>query len=369
MNVVELTKELISIPSESRDSNRAVSDFISSVLADLGFVIEEVTYDDEGAEKVSLVAKRGTGTGGLAFLSHSDTVPGGEGWEPFKPSLKDGRLYGRGSCDMKGALAASVIAASTLGEDELEHPVWVIVASDEEAGLKGAQCVVADSAMFRESPPQFGIVCEATGLVPVYAHKGVVNIQVTAHGVSAHSSAGQGDSSNFKIAPFLASVVELKRLFDADQRFQNPQFDPPTNGLNMVINDGDTAPNVTAARTDCRINFRVMPDASADEVLDMITSRARTHDLDVKVRLNLDPFRGERDGKLARVACRTTGAPAAVTVPYGTEAFIYQHHLDAIVLGPGNIDQAHTIGEYIDLGQLESSVEVYRALTREFCAD
>jgi acetylornithine deacetylase len=367
MNVVELTKELIAIPSESRHSNRPVSDFLAGLLDEMGFDLEEVTYYEDGEEKVSLVAKKGRGDAGLGFFSHSDTVPGGEGWEPFQPVVNQRRLYGRGSCDTKGPLAASIVAASAITE-ALDHPVFLAITSDEECGLKGARRVVADSKIFGDSPPEYGVICEATGMVPVYAHKGVVNIRVTAHGVSAHSSTDKGISSNFKIAPFLAEMAELKQLFDSEQRFMNPAFDPPVNGINMVFNDGGTAHNVTASRTDCSICFRAMPDASVDEAIDMITSRASKRELEVELRLRLDPFCGEKNGALAQAACRATGAPAAVNVPYGTEAFIYQHHLEALVLGPGHIAQAHTKGEFIDIGELESAVEVYRTLIDHFCS-
>ncbi len=368
MNVVELTKQLISIPAESRYSNRAVSFFLSTLMAERCFQVVELTFWDDTEEMLSLVARRGRGAGGLGLLCHSDTVPGGDDWEPFSPHVENGRLYGRGSCDMKGALAASLVAASRVSENVLQHPVWVIVASDEEAGLRGAQKVVAESRMFLESPPRYGVVCEATGMLTVYAHKGVVNFLVTAHGVSAHSSTGKGESASLKIAPFLAEMAELKGRFDSEDRFLNPEFDPPSSGLNLVINDWSTAHNVTSARTDCRICFRAMPNAAVDEAIALIEESARRYDLDATLQVKLDPFCGDRECTLSGAACRVTGAAAAVNVPYGTEAFIYQHHLEAVVLGPGNIAQAHTAGEFIDVGELEAAVEVYGALIDEFCA-
>ena len=103
IDVVELTSELIAMPSETPTSNRAISDFLRGVLEEGGFAVEELAYIDQfDVEKVSLVAKKGAGTGGLGLFSHSDTVPGDAGWEPFTPVLEDGRLVGRGSADMKG---------------------------------------------------------------------------------------------------------------------------------------------------------------------------------------------------------------------------------------------------------------------------
>lgn len=370
MDVVELAKTLIAIPSETRISNRAVSDCIAETLRSTGFELEEVVFFDQNVEKVSLVAKKGEGPGGLGFFSHSDTVPGGEGWDPFRPVVKEGRLIGRGSCDTKGLIAASIAATADLNPDTLGQPVYIVVASDEEIGLLGARRVVEKSNLFKDSPPTRGIICEATSLIPVYAHKGVQKIRVTAHGISAHSSTGKGESSNFKIAPFLSEMTALAERFLAEERFLNHEFDPPSNGFNMVLNDGGTAHNVTAARTECNITFRVMPDAAAEEVIESVIKRARVYDLQVETLLRLDPFFGIQDGDLAAAACQASGAERAVTVPYGSEAFIYQHHVaDTIVLGPGNIAQAHTLGEWIDVEQLRRSVEVYGNLVAEFCTE
>lgn len=366
MDVVELSKELVAIPSVSRDSNRPISDFVADLLRRAGFDLEEITYTDQSEEKVSLVARKGSGTGGIGFFSHSDTVPGGEGWEPFTPFIDGDRLYGRGSCDMKGPLAASVAATADLSEKELAHPVFIVVTSDEENDHRGAKRIVAESETLRSDGPAYCVVCEATELVPVYAHKGVANIEVTAHGVAAHSSTDEGESANLKIAPFLAEMAELAQIFRSQERFMNTEFDPPTNGFNLVIDDGGTPQNVTAAKTICTISMRVMPDAAAEQAVDMVTSRARAQGLEVAQR-RLAPFYNSPDSRLVQAACQVTGAKKALTVPYGTEASSYQKSMDVVVLGPGNIAQAHTRGEWIAVEQLERAVSVYRSLVSEFC--
>ena len=135
IDVVELASELIAMPSETPTSNRPISDFLRGVLEEGGFNVEEVTYiDPAGEEKVSLVGKKGAGAGGLGLFSHSDTVPGDAGWEPFTPALENGRLVGRGSADMKGPLAASIAAACRFSDDELKQPLFLTVTADEEGG-------------------------------------------------------------------------------------------------------------------------------------------------------------------------------------------------------------------------------------------
>lgn len=366
MDVLQLTQQLVAIPSESRFSNRRIADCIAEVLRTAGFEIEEVTYWEEEEEKVSLVAKKGRGSGGIAFLSHSDTVPGGNGWDPFQPQVVENRLVGRGSCDTKGPLAATIAATADLNAADLARPVMLVITSDEEDDLKGAKRVIAESQWLAESRPAYGVICEATKLQPVYAHKGVVNIHATAHGIAAHSSSGKGVSSNFKIAPFLAEMAELNQRLRQDKRFQNPEFDPPINGFNMVINDGPTAHNVTSAKTVCKICIRIMPDACLEEAVEIVLTRAATHGLDVMQR-RLEPFYNSVNSLAVQAACRASGIDRPVNVSYGTEAAVYQHLLDAVVLGPGNIEQAHTQGEWIDIAQLRQAVDVYRRLACELC--
>ena len=368
IDVVELASELIAMPSETPTSNRPISDFLRGVLEEGGFAVEEVTYiDPSDEEKVSLIAKRGAGAGGLGLFSHSDTVPGDAGWEPFTPALEDGRLVGRGSADMKGPLAASIAAACRFDDADLKQPLVIVVTADEEGGHIGAHDIVIRSQTLTSGWPQYCIVCEPTELQPVYAHKGGAGITVTARGVAAHTSTDRGESANFKVAPFLAEMADLVQVFRSEKRFQNPLFAPPTNGFNMVISDGDTALNVSAARTVVRLGIRAMPDACFEEAVQMVVGRAEAHGLEVE-HWSISPFFAVADGPLAQAACRATGAPEAVTVPYGTEAECYQKYAEALVLGPGNIAQAHTVGEWIALEQLQEAVEVYTRLIEDLCA-
>jgi acetylornithine deacetylase len=366
-DVVELASELIAMPSETPTSNRPISDFLRGVLEEGGFTVEEVTYvDPSGEEKVSLVAKKRTGPGGLGLFSHSDTVPGDIGWKPFTPALENGKLVGRGAADMKGPLAASIAAACRFNDDDLKQPLVIVVTADEEGGHIGAHDIVIRSQTLTSGWPQYCIVCEPTELQPVYAHKGGAGITVIARGVAAHTSTDRGESANFKIAPFLAEMADLVPVFRSEERFQNPLFDPPTNGFNLVLNDGGTASNVTAGRTVATLKLRAMPDACFEEAVQMVVARAEAHGLDVS-HSSGGPFFADADGPLAQAACRATGAPRAVTVPYGTEAECYQRYMDALVLGPGNIDQAHTVGEWIAVEQLHGAVEVYTRLIGDLC--
>ena len=366
--LLELTKSLINYPTVSRWSNTAISDYLEDVLRGCAFEVERLTYTDENGEsKVSLVGRKGDGPDGLAFFSHSDTVPGQEeDWEAFSAAIADGRVVGRGSCDMKGPLAATVVAAANVDADRLQRPVYVAVCADEELSGQGARQVTAESQLFKEAPPKYGVVAEPTSLIPVYAHKGGAKVEVTARGVAAHTSTDRGISANFLIVPFLADMVELAGEVKADESYMDTEFDPPTCGFNFVLDDGGCRPNVTAAKTVCTVGFRSMPKARSPELLTHITDRAEHYGFEIESAF-MEPFYTSPEAEIIQVACQITGNEHPQTVPYGTDAFFLDKRLQLVVLGPGHIAQAHTVGEWIAIDQLTRAVTVYERMIEALC--
>lgn len=368
MAALDLARQLVAIRSVSRHSNREIANLLANVLERGGFAVERLSYRDEAdEEKVSLVARLGEGPGGFGFFSHSDTVPG-EGWDrdPFSPTVEAGRLIGLGSCDMKGPLAAALTAALSVDASRLRRPLFVVITADEEVGYGGARQVAAASRLFREQGPVQGVVTEPTRLRPVHAHKGGAQIQVVAQGVAAHTSTDRGVSANFLIAPFLAEMAELARLLKTDPSYGNPDFDPPTLGFNLVMNDGGCRHNVTAARTECTVSFRPMPNDRSGEVLERVVQSARRHGLEVNTAY-YTPFNTDPAAEIVQAALAVTGADRSITVPYGTDGAVLNPYLQLVVLGPGDIGQAHTVGEWIEVAELERAVEVYRSLIERLC--
>ncbi|HXF62822.1 MAG TPA: M20/M25/M40 family metallo-hydrolase [Caldilineaceae bacterium] len=355
------------MPSPSQESNAAIAAYLAEWLQDRGFTVEELAYEDAGRRKVSLVARKGSGEGGLGLFSHSDTVPGDAGWDPFSPQIVDGRLVGRGACDMKGPLAATLLAAASVEPEQLRRPLTVVITADEEVGYGGAKQVIAQSRLLRDQWPPYSVIAEPTCLLPVYAHKGGVRVTVTAHGVAAHTSTDLGVSANFLIAPFMAEMAALAQRLKQDRRYQNDAFTPPTNGFNLVINDGGTKPNVTAAKTVCVVGFRPMPNDHSDEVLQMVLDAAARHHLEVEW-YSFGPVQTDPSSRIIQAACAAAGVATPVTVPFGTEAAVYKDYTELVILGPGDIAQAHTVGEWIEIEQLVRAVAVYRRLIAEFCA-
>jgi len=367
-NTLELAKELIRIDSTSRRSNLAIIDYIQTILEKSGFVLERLLYADEnGTSKANLVAKKGKGRGGFGIFCHSDTVPPGEEeWKPFDPKVEDGRLIGRGSCDMKGALAAAIVAGANIDPAELSKPYYIVITADEETGMWGAMHVIAESGILKQSWPENGVVAEPTSLIPIRAHKGAVRIFVTAQGKAAHTSTDKGISANFLIAPFLAEMAELADLFRSDKRFMNDKFHPPTNGFNMVIDDGGCNPNVTPAKTVCTMSLRTMPDDSRDMAIDLILKAAEKYGLEGR-HLAVEPFSVSAESEILQAALDITGCNAGATAHYGTEALFYQDYVNLIIFGPGDINQAHTVGEWIDIEQIRAAESYYTQLIKRCC--
>ncbi len=366
-SAVKLTCDLINIASVSKDSNEEIISYCGKWVEDRGLEVEYLTYEDfQGVTKHNLVARSGKGEGGLAFLTHTDTVPGLPGWKPFAAEIQRDRIVGRGSCDMKGPIAAALAAADEIGWAKLKKPLYFAFSADEEVGHKGAEQIAESSQLLREGKPSFGIVTEPTLMEPVYAHKGGAFLAVTSHGRAAHSSTERGDSATFRIAPFMAEMTKLKRVFLQDKRFQNNEFDPPTNGFNMTVTDFDTATNVTSEKARCSVSVRNMPDSGFDEAMAYIEGRAAVHGLET-LRMDIGYFFGQKEGKLMQLLCRLSGNESAVSVPYGTEASVYGSDIETAVWGPGNIAQAHTVGEHITLTQLELGQRLYGELIKEAC--
>lgn len=365
LEALSLARDLIAIPSVSSQSNAEVSDYAAAVLAREGFDIERLSYSDNGVEKVSVVARKGAGSGGIGFFSHSDTVPGDVGWSPFDPAVSGGRLYGRGSCDMKGPLAATMAAAAAARN--LRRPVTVVITADEEVGYGGAYQVVAESKILAAGWPAYGVVAEPTRLRPVYSHKGGALIYVHAIGAAAHSSTEKGVSANFKIAPFLAEMAALAPVFKTDARYLNAEFQPPSFGFNMVLTDYGTKSNVTAPKSTATISLRDMPNVDNDGAVARVVDAAKRHGLDVDVKRN-PYFYVRPDSEMIRMASEACGGIAPETVAFGTEAIIFAAKVaNQVVLGPGDIAQAHTVGEFIDIAQLEQAVGVYQRLIERAC--
>lgn len=349
--VARLAADLVSIDSRSAVSNLAVADRIEAELG--GFEVERLDYTDAaGVPKRALVAHRGP-PGGHALSGHMDTVPE-TGWreDPWAPRLgAKGVLHGLGSADMKGPLAACVVAARSVPG---RVPATLLITTDEETTKAGARAV-AGSALARRLGLCGILVAEPTGLVPVRGHRASVNIAATAEGVQAHSSTGKGRNANWDLIPFLAEMRALAQRLRDDPAFRDDAYEPPFPDFNLVIDNHGTAVNVTVARATCRIKFRRSRGLRAEPVLDAVRDAAARAGVALDVSAEGEAPELAAGHPLVRLCAELSGkAPA--TVPFGTDAVALQALAPCVVMGPGDIAVAHTPEERVSVADLAASV-------------
>ncbi|WP_417749861.1 M20 family metallopeptidase [Rosistilla oblonga] len=373
--VVDLTSDLIRFPSVSHRCNEDVAAFIQQRLDRLDFTTERVSYiDPAGVTKVSLVARRGKGVGGLAYFAHNDVVPvddwqGPGSNDPFDPIIEGGRLYGRGSCDMKGSLAAMLIAAESVTATQQQAPLWIVVTADEETGFGGARNVVDQSQLYREMVEQqpVAVIGEPTSLDIVHAHKGIDGFRLTSRGKAGHSSSRDGVNATLPMISMLQLLKSIHERTQSDPTLQDSRFDPPDLSWNIGITGGGTAINVTPAKCQAWGSLRTMPGIDGSELVAQVQAKADELGI-VFQRINgCGPMWIDPDAPFVREMVELTGSEKSKTVCYGTDAGIFNAFKQMVVCGPGDIAQAHTVDEWIDLQQLDRGVEVYRQVIQRWC--
>lgn len=372
---VDYASRLVAVNSVSAQSNAVVSDVVASILKSLDFQIERQEFrDPHGVPKVNVIGKMGTGSGGVAYFGHTDVVPATT-WSirehgPFEPNVRDGRLYGRGSCDMKGSLACALAAAGRLIGHKLVEPIYLVFTADEEVGFHGARHVVDHSTLYREmvASQSRAIIGEPTELSVVHAHKGIFGFRAIAHGKAAHSSTRDGTNANLIMIPFLD---EMKRIHDEtklDPHWLNDEFDPPWISWNLGINDLNCAVNITAPLSVCTVYFRPMPGQNAEELVDRARTTADRLGLEFRLECAGQPLYADPTSEYVRDTLNVTGQTESKTVSYGTDGVMFSELQQILVLGPGSIQQAHRDDEFISLEQLHRGTDTYERLFRRWCA-
>jgi len=373
-SALEYARQLVEFDSVSRRSNVAVTNHVEEILRGLGFHTERIDYDDAaGVRKSCVVGKKGNGTGGLAYFGHTDVVPA-DPWftsehGPFTPTVKGNRLYGRGSCDMKGSIACMLAAAAGLDDRRLTRPLYITCTADEEVGYGGARQVAQNSRFYQEmvAGESHGIVGEPTRLEVVYAHKGTYGFTVVSRGRAAHSSTNQGINANLRMIPFLAEMKAIHDELEADPAWRNPEFDPPTMSWNIGINDHTPAVNITPPQSVCTVYFRPMPGQNADSLVERARACAERLGLEFRLGSAGRPLYVDPDSAYVREVLKLADRPRPRTVAYGTDGVMFGALKNLLVLGPGDIAQAHTHDEWIELDQLDRGTALYRRLIDHFC--
>ena len=360
-----LLDKLVSFPTVSRDSNLALVDWVGDYLASHG-IASHRDYDPTG-QKASLYAHAGPDvTGGVILSGHTDVVPvDGQAWtsDPFSVLEKDGKLYGRGTCDMKGFDALAIWATVEAHRRGVKRPLQLCLSRDEEIGCTGAPPMIA--AMQAHMPKAaLAIIGEPTEWGIVNGHKGGVGLDLHVHGYEVHSSIAHTGVSAVMEAARLIDWANRTNAENAAKADPASDYDPPYTTLHVGMIQGGTAHNITAKDCTFVLTARCIPqEPNTQWAARMMAEIARIEagmkavrpetGITVVPRWDVPGLRAEQDGLAEALIRRLTGENGTSVVSYGTEAGQFQAAgYSAIICGPGNIAQAHQPNEYMYVEQL-----------------
>lgn len=371
----QMLAALIATPSVSctdpniDQGNRGVIDQLAGWLADLGFACEIM---EVAPGKANLIAILGSGPGGLVLAGHTDTVPWDQGrwrFNPFRLTEADGRLYGLGTADMKGFFPLAIEAARDFLSTPLRAPLIILATCDEECSMAGARALVEAG----RPAARFAVIGEPTSLKPLRMHKGVMMERVIIEGRSGHSSDPTLGANALEAMNAVMNVL-LGFRGELQAKYRNPAFTVPVPTLNLGCIHGGDNPNRICPSCELQFDLRPLPGMDMDDLREQIRARLAPLAPQHGVILTLEPiFAGTASmetpasSPLVLAAERLTGHTAGAAA-FGTEApFFRQLGMDALIFGPGGIEQAHQPDEFIELSSIKPTVAVLKGLIREFC--
>ncbi|QXI45781.1 MULTISPECIES: acetylornithine deacetylase [Pseudomonas] len=362
-----LLARLIGFATVSRDSNLALIGFIRDYLAGLG-VESELFHNPEGT-KANLFATIGPrDVGGIVLSGHTDVVPvDGQAWtvEPFALSERDGRLYGRGTADMKGFIASVLAAVPALVAQPLRLPVHLAFSYDEEVGCLGVRSLLAALEQ-RPHKPRLCLIGEPTELKPVLGHKGKLAMRCQVQGAACHSA----------YAPYGVNAIEyaaklIGKLGDIGEALALPEhhdarFDPPFSTVQTGVIKGGRALNIVPAECEFDFEVRALPGFAAQAVADQLQTYAeaellpRMRKVNAASAIRLQPLSAypglatPADSEAAQLVALLSGSEAFGTVAFGTEGGLFdQAGIPTVVCGPGSMEQGHKPDEFVSVEQLQ----------------
>jgi acetylornithine deacetylase len=381
-NVREILEKLVSFPTVSRDTNLPLVEWVESYLSSHGISSERVA--SPCGMKAHLYAQVGPETdGGVILSGHTDVVPvDGQAWttDPWTLTERDGKLFGRGACDMKGFDALALMAMARAAKLPLTRPLQLALSFDEEVGCAAVVDLV--EAMKGGLPrAREVIVGEPTMMRVVTGHKGGLAYHVHVRGFEVHSS----------LLPYgVSAIMQAAKLIDwanqrnAENAAKTPSelaapFDPPFTTLHVGKIEGGTAHNITAK--DCRffIEFRFVPGESPEDwarafeakAAELSTEMQKIHPdtgIDLEAGFALPALTPETDGAAETLVRRLTGDNGRHVVSYGTEGSQFQvRGYSTVICGPGDIAQAHQPDEFLSLEQLAAGEAFIDRLLDSMC--
>ena len=368
LDTAGILAKLVACPTVSRDSNLPLIDWVRNYLDGHG-ISSHLVRDDTG-QKSNLFASIGPQVeGGLVWSGHTDVVPvDGQAWtsDPFELTERGSRLYARGSCDMKGFIAAALSRVPLLKSAQLSRPVHLMFSYDEEIGCLGAPRMIA-AASERIRKPAVVIVGEPTSMRVANEHKGICTSRTRVTGMEAHSSlTHQGVSAVMLAAELIAYLNDIARSLAGSGHSSAERFNPPYTTVSVNTIRGGTATNILAGLCEFTWDIRALPGEVPDSVLQALaefaerrrtelTAEGKRCAIETEMLANVPPL--QADGGAAEQLTRalTQAGADSITVPFATEGGQFQRAgWSTVVCGPGSIEQAHKPDEFIERSELQA---------------
>ena len=369
MNTINRLSRLIAFDTTSRHSNLALIHDCADYLESLGLKPWLSHNADQSKANLfaTIAAADGNTEGGLILSGHTDVVPtDGQAWQsdPYRADIREGRLYGRGSTDMKGFIAAVLAAAPAMVQAELKRPLHIALSYDEEIGCLGAPVMIAELQK-RGLTPEHCIVGEPTSMRMVVAHKGIHTFRCAVHGKAAHSSlTPQGVNAIEYAAKLIVFINELAGRLKA-RHDTDPDYDVPFSTLSVNTIAGGIAGNIVPQLCEFEFDYRNLPHMSPADITAPIEAHIREvlqpqmQAVDAACRIDMHhgenvPAMPEAEAALLHdLITQLVQDSSRLKVAYATEGGQFQQAgIATVICGPGNIEQAHKADEFVELSQL-----------------
>ena len=378
-SLLECMHALIASPSVSSVSpawdqgNFDVVDLLDQWLSGLGFGTRVLPVPGH-ADKYNLVASAGGGPAGLLLAGHTDTVPYDDGkwrFDPFRLREEGNRLYGLGTCDMKGFFALVVEAVRDLDLAALKSPLTIVATADEESSMCGARALVDSGIRLG----RHAVIGEPTGLRPVRMHKGIAMEAIRVIGHSGHSSdPALGNNALEGMHRVIGEVLRWRE--ELRQQYRNPLFAVAAPTVNLGHIHGGDNPNRICPECELHFDIRPLPGMNLDALRSELSQRCSRvlagTGLDLQMTALFEGIPAMETPEEAAIvaACeQLTGHPAEA-VAFGTEGpYFNSLGMETVILGPGDVAQAHQPDEFIELSRIAPGIDILKSLIRRFCLD
>lgn len=374
---MESFAKLIAIPSISSidpsldQSNRPITDLLANWLEDLGFSVELMPVKQQSG-KVNLIACLGSGEGGLVLSGHTDTVPcNPDRWQqdPFILTEKDRRLYGLGTSDMKCFFSIVIDVLAKMDLKNIRQPLYILTTADEESNMSGARALVDSGRRFGRQ----ALIGEPTGLVPINMHKGILMESIKLTGRAGHSSnPSLGNSALEGMHAVIGALMVWRNKLQ--QTYTNDSFKVPVPTLNFGSIRGGDNPNRICAECVLTVDLRLLPEMEHEiiksELYQVVNQSVEGSGLIVNIEAifkGVPAMHTDANAEIVKLAEQFSGHSAS-TVAFGTEGpYLNSMGMETVILGPGDIDQAHQANEYLALDRIKPMMDILTGMIGHIC--